>query len=186
MLDFDLVKCVWTLYVVQYRLRNTRCKKSWNIQLSVIWEKTKVYGSVGCCSVRSVSHKGLLVKCNTVLMSCKWGVRHWLRVWCYLSSLTVKVKQPTLDCLWCVRSWHYCCQKKPNKTQQWELNIMKKKKKERYHRLSSVLHNHLHAVVFCEWVGLPLTVQDDEWVGGSYHSSLIQWRLDKLNMQYSI
>lgn len=50
----------------------------------------------------------------------------------------------------------------------------KKEKKQRYHRLSSVLHNPLHVVVFCEWVGLPLTVQDAEWVVGSYHSSLIQ------------
>ena len=167
-------------HVVQYWWRNTGCKKSWNIQLPVNWEKTKVCGSVGCCSVRSVRHKGLLVKCNTVLMSCKWGVRLWLRVWCCLSSLTVKVKQPTLDCLWCVGSWHHCCQKKHNSER---LILWGKKKKERYHRLSSVLHNPSHVVMFCEWAGLPLTVQDDEWVGGSYHSSLIQWWLDTLNIQ---
>lgn len=90
----------------------------------------------------------------------------WLFVVCQVLALLLPKKNPT----------------KHNS----ESLILWKKKKERYHRLSSVLHNHLHAVVFCEWVGLPLTVQDDEWVGGSYHSSLIQWRLDKLNMQYSI
>ena len=30
---------------------------------------------------------GLLVNCNMILKSCKWGVSHWLKVWCYLSWL---------------------------------------------------------------------------------------------------